>query len=425
MTAQSPTEGSEPTEEYKNAWASIQHMVMVDGASWSGREKNCVFLNTGGRVFATASSVSRADYVDDSRAVATVDWDDDGRMDLILKNRTAPRLRLLRNQGADGGGFLKVDLVGTECNRDAIGATVTLDLVERKLRKTIFAGDGYLSQSSKRLHFGLGRAERVHSLTVQWPGGGSETFEDLAVDARYRVVQGSGEIEPVAARTHADFAHLEPAVEMPFEGRVDRIVLVDRLPMVPVTIPSFEDPKRKVKDFAGRPLLLNLWQTTCAACLGEFAEFKKRREDIEAKGLEIVTLTLDEGPALAQARKILDRFGLQDGAGYADRSLMQTLEVFFVEVLNRSDEVALPTSLLIDEGGQLVAIYQGAVDVDRLLKDVAIVKRMDPSKRTNVILSGGRWFHRGNRELDLLSKVFEELGRERLSQYYGVLAERQ
>jgi len=425
VTSQSPPEAGESTDEYRNAWASIQHMVMVGGASWSGREKNCVFLNTGQRVFANASSVSRADYADDARAAAVVDWDDDGRLDVLVKNRTAPRLRLLRNQGAERGNFLKVDLVGTECNGDAIGAAVVVDLGDRVLRKTVFAGDGYLSQSSKRLHFGLADAERVVELTVHWPGGEPETFRDLSANTRVRIVQGSGQAEPVAARTHADFAQLEPTPETRLEGRVSRTVLIDKLPVAPVTIPSFEDPKRKVKDLRGSPALVNLWETTCAACLKEFGEFRERRADIEASGLRIVPLTLDEGPALVRAREILSRFGLDEGAGYADRNLMQTLEVYFVEVFGRSEDVSLPTSLLIDEAGQLVAIYQGAVDVDQLLADVALVKRMDPASGNTELLSGGRWFQRGMREFELLSPVFAELGRERLSQYYGELAERQ
>ncbi len=421
MTAQSPTEAGKPTEAYKDAWSSIQAMVMVDGASWSGREKNCVFLNTGGREFANVSSISHADYSDDSRAVVSVDWDDDGRMDLAIKNRTAPRLRLMRNQGTDTGGFLKIDLVGTECNRDAIGATVVVDLGERELRKTIFAGDGYLSQSSKRLHFGLAEARRVKKLTVKWPGGADEVFEDLAGNARYRIVQGLGTLAPVAARTHADFATLTPAVEERLDDRVERIVLVDKLPMSPVVIPSFDDPKRKVKDYGGGPLLVNLWESTCAACIREFADFEERGKELAESGLRIVTLTKDEGPRLADARRILDRFGLSEEAGYVDGNLQQTLEVFLIEILTRVESIGLPTSLLIDKAGQLAVIYPGAIDVDVLLEDVAVLKRSGTHRRT-VSLSGGLWFKRDHRDLALLSEVFGKLGRGRLSTYYDELS---
>jgi hypothetical protein len=265
----------------------------------------------------------------------------------------------------------------------------------------------------------------VDELTVHWPGGEAESFRDLPADARLRIVQGSGRVEPREAHPHEDFARLEPAAETRSEGRVDRTVLVDKLPISPAPLPSFEDPKRRVKDFEGAPLLIQLWRSTSAACLREFGELRDRREAIRESGARLATLTLDEGPELVRARQVLARFGLDQGAGYADQTVMQTLEVFFVEVLGRSEDVALPATLLVDPAGQLVAIYQGAVDVDVLLGDVETVKRMDPTRTTNVALTGGRWYLRGNRELDLLSNVFEELGRERLAQYYASLAERQ
>ena len=424
MTSQSPPEAGEAPDEYRNAWASIQHLVMVEGASWSGREKNCAFLNLGERRFANVSGLSAANFPDDARAAATVDWDDDGRLDLLVKNRTGPRLRFLRNRGPADAHWLKLDLRGTECNPDAIGAAVVVDLGERSLRKTLHAGDGYLSQSSKRLHFGLGDATEVRALTVHWPGGEAESFAVDAVEpgGRYLLVQGTGSPEPVAARSHPAFEQLEPAVESRFEGRADRAVLVDKLPMPAVKIPGFEDPKRQIKDFAGQPLLVNLWESTCAACLGEFGEFRERKAELEASGLALVPLTLDEGPALLKARQILDRFGLAEGAGYADGTLMTSLEVAFIEIFGRIDETALPTSLLFDGAGQLVVVYRGAIDVDRLLEDVEQLERLDPRASTEPLL-GGHWYGRGRRDFATLSKVFDELGRKQIARLYATLAE--
>ena len=74
-----------------------------------------------------------------------------------------------------------------------------------------------------------------------------------------------------------------------FHCIISRLIFLFFLPR-----PSFEDPKRKIKDLQGGPVLVNLWETTCAACLAEFGEFRERRADIEASGLRIVPLTLDE-----------------------------------------------------------------------------------------------------------------------------------
>ena len=275
VVGQSPPVAGEAPKNYRNAWSSIQHMVMGSGDSWAGNERNGVFLNLGQARFADVSYLSRADYPDDSRAVATVDWDDDGRLDLMLKSRTAPRLRFLRN-ASPAGHYLKLDLRGTQCNRDAIGATAFVDVGGTVLRKTVYAGDGYLAQSSKRLHFGLGEGTEVRSVSVRWPGGAEERFTGLAADQRYLLVQGSGRAEPVDARPEAAFESLEPVIETRREGPTHRSPLVDRLPMGPVAIPAFDDPARSIREFGGRPLLVTFWKSTSAASQAQFRAFHER-----------------------------------------------------------------------------------------------------------------------------------------------------
>ena len=76
--------------------------LLSQGKSWSGYERNCCFLNTGSQRFACISATSGLDFQDDGRAVVQVDWDQDGDLDLWISNRTAPRLRFLKNNGSHG-----------------------------------------------------------------------------------------------------------------------------------------------------------------------------------------------------------------------------------------------------------------------------------------------------------------------------------
>jgi hypothetical protein len=112
VTSQSPTEEGVLSLDYADAWNAIRVMVMDQGLSWSGGEKNRLFLNLGDKTFAEFSALSSADSVADGRAVAELDWDDDGRLDLLLKNRTAPRLQFFRNQMPGTGHFLAISLAG-------------------------------------------------------------------------------------------------------------------------------------------------------------------------------------------------------------------------------------------------------------------------------------------------------------------------
>ena len=124
MASQSPTEG-EDAGEYQDAWAAVSRL-MDSGASWSGHERNCAYLNLGDGRFADVSAVAGFDFLDDARAVARVDWDGDGALDAWVKNRTSPALRFLRNQTGGPAHAVTLELQGTECNRDAVGARVEL-----------------------------------------------------------------------------------------------------------------------------------------------------------------------------------------------------------------------------------------------------------------------------------------------------------
>ena len=66
--------------------------------------------------------------------------------------------------------------------------------------RTVVAGDGYLSQSSKRLHFGLAAAGEVDRIVVRWPGGPAEAFDGVPADHAYLILEGSGEITALPRR---------------------------------------------------------------------------------------------------------------------------------------------------------------------------------------------------------------------------------
>ncbi|MCH8922907.1 MAG: VCBS repeat-containing protein [Planctomycetes bacterium] len=159
-------------DPYLTQWAAMGKMIRR-GRSLSGRERNCCFLNTGGRQFADVSAVTGLDLIDDGRGVAIVDWDHDGDLDVWLGSRTGPRVRLMRNNLDTKNRFVTFKLQGNgvTCNRDAIGARLEIHLASeggaeganRKLIKTLRAGEGFVSQSSKWVHFARPR------LPSSWP----------------------------------------------------------------------------------------------------------------------------------------------------------------------------------------------------------------------------------------------------------------
>lgn len=123
-----------------------------------------------------------------ARGAAFADFDGDGDLDLALTAvNGAPRL--LRNDERLNHHWIRLKLVGTRSNRDAIGATVTVHVDGRTLRRTVMPTRGYLSQSELPVTFGLGDATRIESVTVQWPGGSVQDVKDVTLDTLTRVVQ--------------------------------------------------------------------------------------------------------------------------------------------------------------------------------------------------------------------------------------------
>lgn len=371
------------------------YQMLRQGRSFSGKERNCVFLNTlgdprGGGRFATISAVSGLDFPDDGRAVAHVDWDDDGDLDLWISNRTAPRLRLMRNDGTAGNHFVQFRLEGngSDTNRDAIGAQVkvVLDpLADRpeapgELIQSVHAGDGFLSQGTTLMHFGLGKDRTIRQVLVRWPNPDADWEEFPAVerDRRYRLRQGSGVAEPLLAQ-RAESALQRSELESPPATEQHRIPLIFQLPAPPITLTRMNGESAGIPYAgSGDAVLLNIWSSTCRPCLAELQEFVARYDELREQGVRIVAINIDEltgeyDPDSGEARKAaadtVQRLQMPFDTGMADPELIDRLQQLHNSLIKLEKPLPLPTSFLIDRDGNLDVIYKGAVDVDTLLAD--------------------------------------------------------
>jgi hypothetical protein len=420
VTSQSPTD-EEATEEYEQAWSSIQELTRTQGVSWSGGEQNHLFLNSGDGSFCDVSAVSHTDFADDGRAVISTDWDGDGRLDLLLRARTAPRFRLMLNQ-ADVGSYLALQLEGRKSNRDAIGARVFVKAGGHELRRTLQAGDSFLAQSGKTLHFGLGAAKTVEEVRVHWPSGEVQSWTELQANQRYHLVEG----EPQATQAALNDPSLAaaPGLTVPRAGNpVVRIPLIEKIPLHALPIPSFEDPNRTVASLGPGPMLINLWGVTCVNCLKEFGAFQRRSDQIAARGLRIVTLNTDPPESRAKALEMLERFGLSEHAGLADERMLSALEAILYEVLGAAPGSPLPTSLLLDAQGQLCVVYQGKISMGDLLRDAAIVATLQPQDSSAHPLFFGERLMKRHRNWRFLAKAFASYGLAELARDYGKRAD--
>ncbi len=389
------------TKDRQTARAQFNSMF-AGGRSFSGRERNCCYLNTANEPaalgkFANISGASGLDYPDDGRALAVVDWDQDGDLDLWASNRNAPRLRFMRNNSPNSTESLAIRLIGDgkSSNRDAIGARVELVFKNRqsdaddnpspeetkpsskingRIIKTLRAGEGFLSQSSKWLHFGIPPTRHVGKIIVDWPGGNREIFSDMQgsesqfSSGRYILRQNSGVAKK---QLHIDRnLRLRPELQVP-EERSDGIFrMATYVELPPLAFETWKGKKQPIRAAKGENLLVLFWASWCPSCLQELKEIADHEQEIRSAGLDILALSVDglkDDPLqLDQANKILNSLGFYFRSGRATPALIQRLQSLNI-LKTENNELPLPFSILLDYRSRFVALHRGPVAVSQLL----------------------------------------------------------
>ncbi len=401
-------------DAYRAAWQATMKLLAA-GQSFSGHERNCVFMNQANPDarptlrFTNASAVTGLDFDDDGRALGVVDWDLDGDLDLWLANRTGPRLRMMRNETRNGSSdsdhrFIAFYLQGTKSNRDAIGARVELHREGRPIQiQTLNAGDAYLSQSSKWLHFGLGSdPDRITKVIVRWPSGLVDEHRDIQVDQRYTIVE-SGDMTAWTTRQTAALAIQSsepPAFEPPATSRT---VLSNRLPLPLLDYASLSNQPSHASNSAPnhlaanqRPLLVVFWASWCAPCLVELQAIAENAAAWRELGIDMVALSLDgfdveRTTTAADAHRTLEQMRFPFASGLATQTLLDKLALTQKMVFDRQIPLSIPSSLLVDRDNQLAAIYQGPISFDQIRGDCQSLEVPMEARRDQAVPFSGRW----------------------------------
>ena len=130
-----------------------------------------------------------------SRGAAFNDLDNDGDVDaVILNSRREPTI--LRNDSPAKNHWLQIRLRGTKTNRDGIGARVKVVAGKLTQIDEVHSGRGYQSHYGMRLHFGLGKRDRIDRVEVRWIGGGADVLKNVRVDRVLKITEGSSKAKP-------------------------------------------------------------------------------------------------------------------------------------------------------------------------------------------------------------------------------------
>ena len=403
MSRTTEDEAGSGGEGYAGAHRNL-NLMMRTGRSFSGRERNRLFLNLEGRGFAEVAAVAGTDMTDDARAVARWDQDGDGDEDLVVSNRGAPVLRLLRNE-QDTKPALTLTLTGNgiDTNIDAVGARVAISNARvgtpdtgLPFSKAVRAGEGFLAQSSRRLVFPVPDAGGPWTAVVAWPNGDRESFDGLQVGEHYQLSQGSGEATRFAPRHGGRFppsAHTSDAtVAAAGHGATalldDSIIarLAFGVPAPPLPYISAEGQGVSLATRRERPLWILFWASWCTPCLEEIAEVSTRAGEIEAAGLDVLALSVEglgDAPAdPAATEAALRRSAFPFATGRASGPMMGTFQSVHDLQMTLDQSLPVPSGVLLDGKGRIRTFFRGRAGLDAILSESARIRTVDDDSPT-------------------------------------------
>jgi hypothetical protein len=139
-----------------------------------------------------------------SRGLAVGDLFNDGHMELVVENLEGAPM-ILRPEGGPQNHWVSLSLQGTRSNRLALNARVRITAGDLVQIDEVRSGGSYLSQNDLRLHFGLGKHDRIDKVEIFWPSGATETLNPLAADRFYSITEGQGVTASQAANPDVHF----------------------------------------------------------------------------------------------------------------------------------------------------------------------------------------------------------------------------
>jgi Flp pilus assembly protein TadD/peroxiredoxin len=387
LVAKSP-QNQTPSLQYEQGWNAINELIR-SGSSWSGSERNVFYANNHDGTFSEVSGTVGLDFIEDSRSFALADLDQDGRLEVVLKNRNAPQLRILRNAMKDLGHAICFRLRGKKSNRDAIGTAVTVEAEGHRQTKYLQAGSGFLSQHSKELFFGVGKAEGTVRASIRWPTGLNQIFEHLPVNHRIEFQEGSPDFlaKPFAAPRPAYTREGQPQKPELLPSSVETW-LIEPLSAPEFSLPDIDGNMRDLRSFRGGPLLLHFWATTSPDCADQLRLLQKHQPALASSGLTILGINVDDPGDAQAARSFAREESLHFPNVFATQDVVGVYNIIYRYLFDRRRDLPVPASLLLDKDGLIVKIYQGAVHAGRLLEDLGSV-HATPAERIRMALPLG------------------------------------
>ncbi len=337
-------------KDEKGALRSDQNQLMFgQGFSFSGYERDPLYLNLGGKKFTDISGVSGIDSITDGRAGVFADFDNDGDLDVFSTTIQNQAHLLFRNNVGQNNNYLRIGLEGDkQIGLDAFGAVVRVKTSAGILTKIKSGGSGFISQHDPRLLFGLGRDQKAESVEVTWSNGTVERFDaDAKNGATLILKKGSGKAQTLQLGK-ASLPNPLTKAEIFAQGL--KIKIGQPLPDFAVTTLLGKPSSVRKQTKTGRLTLINVWATWCIPCAKEMPELEKMRAKLAANKVDLIGLNVD-------TEKGANIKGYMAGKRVTYPNLIGGVSA--IENIYATDELSVPLTILVDEKGIVTDLIPG------------------------------------------------------------------
>jgi len=365
------SEDATPSLAYERGWNAINELIRSD-STWHGYARNVMFVNNRDGTFTEASGAVGLDFLEDSRSFVLADIDHDGRLEVILKNRNAPQLRILRNGMEDIGRSISFRLRGKKSNRDAIGSAVTVEAGGTRQIRYLQAGSGFLAQHSKDLYFGVGKHEGNVRATVRWPSGLTQVFEDLPAGHRVEIEEGADSFKTEAFLRGAGIEAGAPQPPDALPSQTETW-LIEPLKAPDFSLPDLAGNLQKLASFRDSFVLLTFWTSTAPESVDQLKLFHLHSSTLEAGRIRILAINVDEDDSVQAARAHAARLSFAFPVVFATAQVAGIYNILYRYLFDRRRDLPIPLSFLLDRDGMIVKVYQGKMDPGSLPSDAASI----------------------------------------------------
>jgi thiol-disulfide isomerase/thioredoxin len=310
---------------------------------FSGRERNNFFIaNQETGRFSDVSYCAGLDFMEDGRAVAPLDFDSDGDLDLVTLGLGGIRL-LMNTTNPKRTDYLRIRF--DDVPHD-LGIRARVWMGRRKQVGKVSISAGFHTQTSPDLHFGLGESSQAQRIHLAWPDGAKRIVKDLH---GYVKIGKTGRVTLLKVRPW-------PRVMIASQGN-KRTKLARTL----------AGEKKPILAKSGVPTIVNFWAPWCEACKREFPQLKQlahtAKDKIRIVGISVETKKLD------QVKSFVSKYQPGFEIMFADDQII-------ADYFGEDGEMQLPATFIFDEEQRLIRSFRNEISAKRIFFAVG---RMNPS----------------------------------------------